>query len=396
MCHKMKKLFTSLILASTILLFGAAQNSFAAKTWDLVEDVHIDKEWKIKFNASINATSVSSNVYILQGTQKIETVTTVEKNIILVKPKQNLQHDTSYQLIVNNQVKDVKGRYIKKPVSVPFVTEEKEDEAVKAVETFQSEYAMTWELPAVNYNNFRLIGTDAKGNIVGGFETNPNSTHFGITIGAKSATVKSKYGEPVKAILKGNTNYTQNYKDSYGNTTSGTYLIDDKYVTFFYDLHENNTVRSIIWIDKAIEATKPGFYRTETSSAYRKSQEDLVVHLINQSRVAAGLNELTYTPNYNTVARNHSIDMAMNNYFSHTSLSGKSPKDRMNDGNMKFSWNGENIAYGQYSSFYAHEALMNSLGHRENILRNQFTHAISGVAFNPKGIPYYTINFYSK
>lgn len=54
---------------------------------------------------------------------------------------------------------------------------------------------------------------------------------------------------------------------------------------------------------------------------------------------------------------------------------------------------GENIAAGAYNTIYAHEALMNSLEHRENILYGRFTHAFTGVAFDGT-TPYWTIDFY--
>lgn len=390
----MKKFFTACVLASAVFLFSAAHDSLAMRTWEHVDNVDVNKQWKIKFNAPINAASVDDNVYILNGSTKIETIATVEGNVIVAKPKTTLKNNTSYQLIVSEDVKDAKGRYIKEAVIVPFTTKSETVATMDFIDSFETEYDMMWNLPHRDYKNFYLVGTNDDNEIVGGYDTRKNTQLFGITIGAKSSTVTARYGEPIKAILKGNTNYTQKYTNSYGNITSGTYLIDDKYVTFFYDVHAGSTVRAIYWVTKETESTKPGFFRTDGGNSYRKGLEDLMVHLISQARVADGLNALTYTPTYNSIARDHSLDMAQNNYFSHTSLSGKSPRDRMNEGYLNFSWYGENIAYGQYSTIHAHEALMNSLGHRENILRPEFTHMISGVAFNSKNTPYYTINFY--
>ncbi|MFC6602600.1 CAP domain-containing protein [Ectobacillus funiculus] len=44
---------------------------------------------------------------------------------------------------------------------------------------------------------------------------------------------------------------------------------------------------------------------------------------------------------------------------------------------------------------FAHEGLMNSLGHRENILQENYKYLGVGVAFNNESEPYYTENFYS-
>ena len=55
---------------------------------------------------------------------------------------------------------------------------------------------------------------------------------------------------------------------------------------------------------------------------------------------------------------------------------------------------GENIASGQFSSIFAHEALMNSPGHRKNILGN-YKYIGVGVDFGGRYKIYYTENFYT-
>ena len=263
----------------------------------------------------------------------------------------------------------------------------------KPYRTFASEYDMNWEMASKNYDQFYLVGRkDNK--IVGGYDTRKGQSLFDIKIGVSQTTVTKKYGTPVKNILKGNTNYTQSYTDGFGHTTHGTYLIDGKYVTFFYDVYAKNTVRSILWVTKETELSKNGFY-AQASNARRDSFEELMVHLMNQARVTEGVSALSYALQYNQIGRLHSRDMINNNYFSHTNLTGQEPWDRMKAGGINYSYAGENIAYGQYSPIYAHEALMNSSGHRANILKSDFTHALVGVQFSNKNIPYYTIGFYA-
>ncbi|MEK5231237.1 CAP-associated domain-containing protein [Lysinibacillus sp. FSL K6-0232] len=263
----------------------------------------------------------------------------------------------------------------------------------KPYRTFASEYDMEWEMASKNYRQFYLVGRK-NNKIVGGYDTRKGQSLFGIKIGESSTTVTKKYGTPVDAILKGMTKYTKSYKDAYGQTTHGTYLIDGKYVTFFYDVHAKNTVRSILWVTKEIELSKNGFY-AQASQARQKSFEELTVHLMNQARVSEGIAALSYASQYNQIGRLHSLDMVTNQYFDHTNLKGQEPWDRMKAGGIEYSYAGENIAYGQYSAIYAHEALMNSLGHRQNILQAKFTHAFVGVQFSNKNIPYYTIGFYT-
>ena len=82
--------------------------------------------------------------------------------------------------------------------------------------------------------------------------------------------------------------------------------------------------------------------------------------------------------------------MVKNNYFEHTDLNGHSPFDRMKRDGIQFNAAAENLAYGQQSSIYAHEGLMNSLGHRENILNTHVNTLGVGVDFNNKRQPFWT------
>ena len=264
-----------------------------------------------------------------------------------------------------------------------------------AYKSFLSEYDMIWNMMSNDYENFYLVG-HANDSEVGGYETRAGKLAFGIVIGASRATVQKKYGKPIKHITKDNKNYVQNYRDQSGNITSGTYKINDYYVTFFYDIHKNDTVRSIAWVSIETENSKPGFFRTNISSAFRDATEEMMVHLINQTRVAEGLHALTYTPTYNPIARKHSADMIANDYFDHLNPNGNNARNRLKEGGLTFSYYGENLAYGQYSPIHAHEALMNSEGHRQNILHADFTHVLVGVDFNAEGVPYFTINFYQQ
>jgi uncharacterized protein YkwD len=65
-------------------------------------------------------------------------------------------------------------------------------------------------------------------------------------------------------------------------------------------------------------------------------------------------------------------------YFSHDSPVTGSPFDRIKGAGIIYSRAGENLAYAQ-STAVAHRALMDSPGHRENILRPEFTRIGIGV-----------------
>ena len=68
----------------------------------------------------------------------------------------------------------------------------------------------------------------------------------------------------------------------------------------------------------------------------------------------------------------------------------------MTEDGISYRMAGENLAMGQLSSIFAHEGLMNSIGHRKNILQTDFESLGVGVAFNTESRPYYTENFLTK
>src|SRR5690606_11795712 len=114
--------------------------------------------------------------------------------------------------------------------------------------------------------------------------------------------------------------------------------------------------------------------------AYNVSAEEQeMAALVNAARAEAGLPALTLYPELSRVARVKSEDMATNGYFSHDSPTYGSPFQMMNDFRIDYSSAGENIACNQTVP-RAHEALMNSPGHRANILSTDFTHIGIGVA----------------
>ncbi|MEB2281612.1 CAP domain-containing protein [Lysinibacillus xylanilyticus] len=260
--------------------------------------------------------------------------------------------------------------------------------------SFQSEYKMKWHRVEMDYSQFSLVGRH-NSKVVGGYETRAGHNVFGIPIGANRIDVNRIYGLPLRAIHYQSTSYLLDYNDCDGNTTHGTYLIDGHYVTFYYDLHKNNIVRSIIWINAKTEFSKHGYYG-KPSDELRIGLEDLMVELINHERIIEGLQPLIYDKRCNFIARQHSSNMITHQFFSHEDHNGNHSNDRLNAGRVHHYWYGENIAQGQPNSIFAHEALMNSKGHRINILRKEFTHIFVGVCFKDNGAPYYTVNFYSK
>lgn len=135
--------------------------------------------------------------------------------------------------------------------------------------------------------------------------------------------------------------------------------------------------------DKAVERTmnrmtvKPGTEEfvelpyTVDKVTIRAELEKQMLSMVNAERIKAGLNPVKADPELTEVARRHSKDMFARGYFSHVAPEGKGPFDRMREYGVKFSHAGENLALAQTLDL-AHSGLMNSPGHRANILRPQF------------------------
>jgi len=110
----------------------------------------------------------------------------------------------------------------------------------------------------------------------------------------------------------------------------------------------------------------------------RPDLEKRMLDLVNQERVANGLSPLQADPELTEVARKHSADMFARGYFAHDTPEGLSPFDRMREANVRFTTAGENLALAPTIPV-AHTGLMNSPGHRANILRPQFGRVGIGV-----------------
>ncbi len=108
------------------------------------------------------------------------------------------------------------------------------------------------------------------------------------------------------------------------------------------------------------------------------AEEKQMLDLVNRERLRRGTNPLQANPALVQLARLKARDMIQNNYFSHTSPTYGSPFDMMRQFGIRYSWAGENLA-GAPSVEVAHTSLMNSTGHRRNILNEHFTQVGIGI-----------------
>ncbi|MFP4661276.1 MAG: CAP domain-containing protein [Halanaerobiales bacterium] len=118
-----------------------------------------------------------------------------------------------------------------------------------------------------------------------------------------------------------------------------------------------------------------------------RTQESQLINLVNQERRKNGLPALSSDLELTRVARIKAQDMIDNDYFSHYSPTYGSPFDMMKQFGIDYQYAGENLAHNT-SVDRAHTALMNSSGHRKNILSPNFTHIGIGIKKAERGYIY--------
>lgn len=110
---------------------------------------------------------------------------------------------------------------------------------------------------------------------------------------------------------------------------------------------------------------------TQDKLAVDNISEKEMFELVNKERVLSGAKALVWDESLAEVGRKHSSDMFKRGYFSHYSPEGKDVGDRLLGNKIEYSYAGENLALAPNVA-RAHTGLMNSEGHKRNILDPAF------------------------
>lgn len=127
-----------------------------------------------------------------------------------------------------------------------------------------------------------------------------------------------------------------------------------------------------------------------------KNIEQQVLQLVNQERSKAGLKALSMNWELQRTARVKACDMSQKGYFDHNSPTYGSPFDMMRAFGVSYRTAGENIAAGQKTPAEVMQSWMNSQGHRENILKSDFSHLGVGYCEGGSMSPYWVQMFIGK
>lgn len=119
--------------------------------------------------------------------------------------------------------------------------------------------------------------------------------------------------------------------------------------------------------------------------------EKAVIALVNQERAAVGCQPVTEDRKLAQLAQDFSDDMAIRDFFDHTSPDGEDPWERAELAGI-LDLGGENIGRGQTTAQDVMDSWMDSPDHRANILNCQYTTLGVGAHFGDDG-PWWTQDF---
>jgi len=251
-------------------------------------------------------------------------------------------------------------------------------------------YGFDWYVYNRDDRRYGLIGVQS-GRVVALFGIiDAWEAEGGIRFGSTYDEVRNVYGEPLEFIEKGNARYLFEY----GEREALLYETEKGYATFFFDRRDGDRAVALLAVEREVEQSLRGFYG-EPSERLRQSLELESFELANASRAAYGLRPFTWDESAAAVARKHSCDMAQNGYFDHVAPDGRTLADRLKAGGVRYRLAAENLAAGTPDAFRAHVGLMNSPGHRQNLLHPSLERLGVGVCFGGEMNVYLTQNFYA-
>lgn len=188
---------------------------------------------------------------------------------------------------------------------------------------------------------------------------------------------------------------TRTFTSSVEDSVSGQLFSDpDSPFTIFYDgmLSRSDDLRALtLWVrqrsafQEEVPTDRLDFAATNERLTPALDAERQMLQLVNEERLQKDVDSLTWCERCAIVARSHSKDMYRNGYFSHVDSNGDDPFDRLRDARIPYDAAGENLSVAPTIN-KAHQGLMESPDHRENILRELFDEVGIGCLKGPYGL----------
>ncbi|MBI2051908.1 CvpA family protein [Candidatus Roizmanbacteria bacterium] len=173
----------------------------------------------------------------------------------------------------------------------------------------------------------------------------------------KKAVLDSKTGPFFVGLSQG---FERGLKEAFGEAAQETLN--------FLTIHPGSTQRVDL-----------GFETAKKQLAVDPQSEAAMLELVNRERVAAQVAPLSPDEALQKVARRYAEEMLRYGFFSHISVvDGSDAGDRVLRAGIAYTILGENLAYAP-DVYVAHQGLMNSEGHRKNILLSDYGRVGIGV-----------------
>ncbi|NDO45677.1 stalk domain-containing protein [Clostridium sp. MD294] len=145
---------------------------------------------------------------------------------------------------------------------------------------------------------------------------------------------------------------------------------DDKQIKIYKDSNNDNKIYAVLVVLLSYQNEN-----ADNSQKFLDTQARENFDILNTFRTNYGISILEWDNLLVQSSQAHCIDMAEKGYFAHNSLDGTTHKDRILATGIKntIAW-GENIVAGRELAVDTFDLWINSLGHRVNMLRENFTH----------------------
>ena len=264
---------------------------------------------------------------------------------------------------------------------------------------------LEWWVYHRDYEDYRLLGI-RDGRVAVFYTNSPGRSIAGLTIGEARSEVERIF--PTAATVRFHHQGAEFIvEQGEAQMAAAPVLLDgDRIVQLFFDVHRDHRLTAFRIMDiPAFLALTPGSFnivyrhrgplpdleapplRGAHLEQVNRAEERLVFDLANAVRQREGLPLFRWDERVAAVARSHSEDMRQNDFFSHVSPATGGPGDRLSRHGIRWRSCAENIALCP-DAVTAHEAWLDSPGHRVNLLSETFTYLGVGVADR-----YYTQNF---
>ncbi|MBN1624059.1 MAG: hypothetical protein JW903_06795 [Clostridia bacterium] len=260
---------------------------------------------------------------------------------------------------------------------------------------FLSRYGFEWNVFGMDYSNYIQIG-QIEGSVKGlvlasygyGYERD-------ISIGMTRDDVVAAYGHTgLTEIRKPVTGENTTIIYILDNTDKASYISEDgNYITYYYDSYNGDKITALLVVDKETEETTHNTLQGDMAK-FERAFEEQIYQLTNAYRVQMGLEFLVKSTSAANAAKDHSVNMADNDFFSHTDPQGRGPGDRVSEKGVPYRYLGENLAYGYINPVDMVNGWFNSqTGHRD-VMLGDFIYLGVGSAIKDNKVHYCTQEYW--